>query len=100
MIFESPTNITPPVLSSNQNHYISDIYTKPWCRISVYIIGMMTGYFLHVSKNQIKLNKVKIINKKMLCFENFPRLVSLYAYMKSDIIFQFFSHAVNQPVSE
>lgn len=35
----------------------NDIYTKPWCRLGVYLIGMATGYFLHVTRNGIKMNK-------------------------------------------
>ena len=36
----------------------SDIYAKPWCRIGVYFVGMITGYILHATKGKIKMNKV------------------------------------------
>ena len=46
------------MLDSEHNHIMADIYTKPWCRIGAYMIGMMTGYFMHITKNQLKFNKV------------------------------------------
>nr|XP_039271216.1 nose resistant to fluoxetine protein 6-like [Styela clava] len=37
--------------------YFDDIYTKPWCRIGVYMIGMATGYIIFVTKGKIKMNE-------------------------------------------
>jgi len=58
-VFGKPVNATPALPDNNYSIYLSDIYTKPWCRIGAYIIGMMTGYFLHTTKCQFKMNKVR-----------------------------------------
>ncbi|XP_052271263.1 nose resistant to fluoxetine protein 6-like [Dreissena polymorpha] len=34
------------------------LYTKPYARWSVYIVGMLTGYFLHYTKCQMRMNKL------------------------------------------
>ena len=58
MIFQRESNVTLPLLESQNNSIMSDIYTKPWCRVGAYMVGMMTGYFLYINKNQFRLNKV------------------------------------------
>ncbi|XP_078490206.1 LOW QUALITY PROTEIN: O-acyltransferase like protein-like [Ciona intestinalis] len=40
--------------------YKTDTYTTPWCRIGVYVIGMMTGYLLYTIK-RIKMNKIIVL---------------------------------------
>jgi hypothetical protein len=35
-------------------------YVKPWCRFSPYIVGMLVGYALHVTKNKkFRISKVR-----------------------------------------
>ncbi|XP_039272534.2 nose resistant to fluoxetine protein 6-like [Styela clava] len=46
-----------PAPEGGGNDYFSDIYTKPWCRIGVYMIGMATGYILFVTKGKIRMQK-------------------------------------------
>ena len=44
-----------------ESDYFTWNYVKPWCRFSPYIIGLILGYILHISKNKpIKLNKVSV----------------------------------------
>jgi len=38
--------------------YITDLYAKPWCRIGAYLVGALTGYILHKTNNQLRMNKV------------------------------------------
>ena len=36
-----------------------DNYVKPWCRFSPYIVGILLGYFLHITKGKpFKMSKV------------------------------------------
>ena len=48
-------------------------YVKPWCRFSPYIVGLILGYFLHITKNkQFKMNRVSAQNTfKNLINEDF-----------------------------
>ena len=39
--------------------YLSDLYTKPWCRIGAYLAGMITGYVIHNYNNKIRMLKVR-----------------------------------------
>ena len=48
--------------------YLSDLYTKPWCRIGAYLVGMITGYVIHNYNNKIRMPKVR---------GAFPRRISL-----------------------
>lgn len=41
----------------NASPFWSDTYAKPWCRIGVYLIGMITGYILQQYKNKIHLSR-------------------------------------------
>ncbi|XP_076807344.1 nose resistant to fluoxetine protein 6-like [Clavelina lepadiformis] len=41
--------------------YMSDIYTKPWCRIGAYIVGMITGFILHYNNNKVKMPKLAVV---------------------------------------
>jgi len=38
--------------------YIADLYGKPWCRIGAYLVGVLTGYILYKTKDQLRMNKV------------------------------------------
>lgn len=46
---------------SNADMLASDIYVVPWCRMGVYFVGMITGYILHSTNRNIRLNKVNHI---------------------------------------
>ena len=47
------TQILPP----NSDTYFEWNYVKPWCRFSPYIVGLLLGYILHVTKNKpVKIN--------------------------------------------
>ena len=37
------------------------LYIRPWARMSVYIIGILTGFFLHTIRCRLKMNKVQSI---------------------------------------
>ena len=37
-----------------------ELYDKPWTRIGPYLIGMFTGWYIHRTKFNIKLSKVRI----------------------------------------
>nr|CAB3264544.1 nose resistant to fluoxetine protein 6-like [Phallusia mammillata] len=45
-------NSTDPKVYST---YISDLYTKPWCRIGAYLVGVLTGYILQTKQVKIKM---------------------------------------------
>ena len=45
-----------------------DIYFQPWARIHVYLVGMVTGYVLFVTKMKIKMSKVRVRNHQ--CFSS------------------------------
>ena len=46
--------------SKGGTDYFEWNYVKPWCRFSPYIIGLVLGYILHVTKKKpIKLNHVR-----------------------------------------
>ena len=53
-------------------------YMKPWCRFSPYIIGLILGYILHITKKKpIKLNKVSFIVLNLELRYNAPPLAFL-----------------------
>lgn len=59
-------NVNIPAIYANETDtgseaaaYWSDTYVKPWCRIGVYFIGMLTGYILYVTNNKLKMRKVR-----------------------------------------
>ncbi|XP_013412610.1 nose resistant to fluoxetine protein 6-like [Lingula anatina] len=41
-----------------RNYYYHIMYIKPWCRIGPYLVGMATGYVLHVTQCKPKANWV------------------------------------------
>lgn len=54
-------------MESDDVDYFTWNYVKPWCRFSPYIIGMVVGYILHVTKNKpLKLNPVIILDIELL----------------------------------
>ena len=42
----------------SQSSFWADTYAKPWCRIGVYLIGMITGYILQIFKMRIHMSRV------------------------------------------
>ena len=47
-----------PTFNDNDT-YMIDNYVKPWCRFSPYIVGILLGYFLHITKGKpFKMSKV------------------------------------------
>nr|XP_039272371.1 nose resistant to fluoxetine protein 6-like [Styela clava] len=52
---------TGPPVPSKADMFWSDIYEKPWCRIGVYFIGMVTGYILYTKKLKIHMNKIFVL---------------------------------------
>ncbi|XP_064457551.1 nose resistant to fluoxetine protein 6-like isoform X2 [Ornithodoros turicata] len=48
------SNILPV---EEMNEYFADVYIKPYCRIGPFLIGMLTGYAIHVTKGSIILRK-------------------------------------------
>ena len=47
--------ITPVAITSASVK--RDIYYFPWNRYHVYLVGMVTGYILYISKLKVKMNK-------------------------------------------
>ena len=37
---------------------MADIYTKPWCRVGPYAVGLILGYILHVTRGKYTMTKV------------------------------------------
>ncbi|XP_069119737.1 nose resistant to fluoxetine protein 6-like [Argopecten irradians] len=50
-------SMMPTVSIEESTNYFEGYYSKPWCRISPYIIGMMTGFALQECKCKFKINK-------------------------------------------
>merc|ERR1712135_224565 len=52
------------LLSADNYHgyspFVYDLYTKPYCRIGAYLVGMVTGFYLYQNKNKIKMSKVTV----------------------------------------
>ena len=45
------------ILPDPSGTYFEWNYVKPWCRFSPYIVGLLLGYILHVTKNKaVKIN--------------------------------------------
>ena len=44
--------------ATDTSRFKSDIYVAPWCRVSVYLIGILTGYKLFTTQCKIKIPKV------------------------------------------
>ena len=62
--------------------YLSDLYTKPWCRIGAYLVGMITGYVIH-NFNKIRMPKVRVLlqqNFVELGCGNSPRTPSRFGH--------------------
>lgn len=48
-----------------EKDYMSWHYLKPWNRFSPYIIGILLGYALHITKSKpVKISKVKSNSNK------------------------------------
>ena len=59
-IFVRPSEYDLSVDPLTEQNYQTDIYFQPWCRLHVYLIGMVTGHTLFTTKMKIKMNKVRI----------------------------------------
>ena len=46
---------------SYEEKFSTDLYFSPWCRICVYIVGLLAGYILHVYKGKVKMPKVSFV---------------------------------------
>ena len=70
--------------SEQEKDYFNWNYIKPWCRFSPYIIGILLGYLLHITKKQpFKMNRLVAIWGWLVAFGtgfaviyglNFPKL--------------------------
>ncbi|XP_033764329.1 nose resistant to fluoxetine protein 6-like [Pecten maximus] len=49
--------LIPGMSQAQSDSYNNDYYVKPWCRISPYIVGILTGFALHECECKFKLNK-------------------------------------------
>merc|ERR1712141_154689 len=50
------------ILGDPSGTYFEWNYVKPWCRFSPYIVGLILGYFLHITKNkQFKMNRLFVL---------------------------------------
>ena len=52
-------DVSRKVTNTQYNAYMSDLYTKPYFRISTYLIGFLTGYFL--KENRQKQIELKLV---------------------------------------
>jgi len=39
----------------------ADVYFTPWCRICVYMVGLLTGLIIYTTKRKIKMNKAVVL---------------------------------------
>ena len=50
------------ILGDPSGTYFEWNYVKPWCRFSPYIVGLILGYILHVTKNKaVKMNSSVVV---------------------------------------
>ena len=48
------------ILGDPSGTYFEWNYVKPWCRFSPYIVGLLLGYILHVTKNKpVKISVIR-----------------------------------------
>ncbi|XP_039271604.2 nose resistant to fluoxetine protein 6-like [Styela clava] len=91
-----------PVMSSDDSFW-NETYVRPWCRIGVYVIGLATGYVIHVTKRKIKMNEVfvtlmwgAVIAVELSVIYGFCGPI-LYNYTPSNNVMYFYN-AVSRPV--
>jgi hypothetical protein len=54
-----PASLLLPGTKVSDRDYGLWFYVKPWCRFSPYIVGILLGYILHITKTkQFKISKV------------------------------------------
>merc|ERR1719427_48951 len=87
-VIQIDTQINPnvsKVQNTQYSPYMYDLYTKPYYRISVYLIGFLTGCFLNESrKSQVKINKfTKIICWFSSTIVSLLVIFGLYGYFKT-----------------
>ena len=53
------------------------IYAKPWCRIGPYIVGILAGYLLFITKKKIRMHWVclRINTEVTSCVEWYDRVI-------------------------
>uniref|UniRef100_A0A914VL87 Uncharacterized protein n=1 Tax=Plectus sambesii TaxID=2011161 RepID=A0A914VL87_9BILA len=54
-----PTLLTTvvPATSAQIGGFMEDVYTKPWMRLSPFVIGLLLGYLLRKTSGRLRLNK-------------------------------------------
>jgi hypothetical protein len=54
-----PASTVLPVIQKSDRDYMYWFYVKPWNRFSPYIVGILLGYILHITKTKpFKISKV------------------------------------------
>lgn len=59
------------------NDYMRDVYIKPYCRIGPFLVGMLVGYFIHVTQGAVIIKRAYVWLGWSLC--GFVMLGVLYA---------------------
>ena len=67
-----------------QYETVSDLYVRPWLRITPYLVGMATSYLL--TKWNYKLHLSKVINPLYLCVCVFLNNTIKFLFQKSIIV--------------
>ncbi|XP_039252326.2 nose resistant to fluoxetine protein 6-like [Styela clava] len=91
----------PPM--SPKDTFWSDLYTKPWCRIHVYLIGMITGYILHATNCKIRMTKLFVAAGWAIATAlNLAVLYGLWPYVKDGtmmtVSLSAFYNAMSRPI--
>ncbi|CAF1487135.1 unnamed protein product [Rotaria sordida] len=74
--------------------YYNTIYVKPWCRISAYAIGILTGYIITITGRQYRINKyskiigtILIVAIALIClFITYPNNIRVPGLSRSESV--------------
>lgn len=57
-----------------REEFIDNVYTKPWCRMSAFLIGMIYGYITYLKGTNLKMTPVGCF---LITFKNLPWLENM-----------------------
>ncbi|CAF1165447.1 unnamed protein product [Rotaria sordida] len=90
MSFNDPTALT----NNGDPSFFKSVYIKPWCRISAYAVGLLTGYIVIITGRQYRINRyskiigtILIIVIGLAClFTTYPNSIHVPGLSRSEIV--------------
>ena len=46
---------------TQMTEYFDVVYQTPWCRIGPYLVGMLLGYLLYITKGNVRMPRVGLL---------------------------------------